>query len=82
MTDRDGVKIGITCDKCSHEYQVGVAGVDLETFTYACPNCGYETGFSKDEITEITTAHGIAEKKAIKMADDMLKKSFRGFKKK
>ena len=77
MTDRDGVKIGITCDHCSYDYHVGIAGVELETFTYTCPSCGFESGFSDDEIKQIVAAHGKAQKDAVKLADKMLEKALK-----
>ena len=75
MSDRDGVRIGIACDECAHEFQVGIAGVDLETFRYSCPSCGHDMGFTKDDIAQITSAHGKAQTQAIKMADDMIEKA-------
>lgn len=62
MTDPNGVVVGVTCE-CGKRYDIGVAGVDLETYKFTCPECGQIDQFTPDQIAQLVAAHGeVAER--------------------
>ena len=56
MDERDGVIVGLTCE-CGHDFDVGIGGVELESFRFTCPACGKEDGFSQKDIKAFQSAH-------------------------
>lgn len=71
MTDPNAVLIGVTCE-CGEKYQIGVAGLDLETMEFTCPRCGDVDRFTPEQVAQIVDGH----KRAAKQARETARKSF------
>jgi hypothetical protein len=59
MVRADGVRVGVTCE-CGENFDVSVAGLELEKLTFTCPNCGHATGFTTEQVEEIVVSHAKA----------------------
>lgn len=63
MTDANSVRIGVTCE-CGEKYEVGIAGIDLDTMQFTCPACGKVDGFTPDQVADIVRRHKLAAEQA------------------
>lgn len=63
MTNPNAVLVAVTCE-CGEKYQVGIAGIELETMQFTCPECGTSDRFTADQITQIVAGHKSAAEKA------------------
>lgn len=68
MANFEGDLILPITHNCGREFEVSIAGKDLQTFQYKCPGCGAVDGFDDEQIANI-----VAQYEAAKAA---LKKQF------
>lgn len=71
MENPDSVRVGVACD-CGHEFDVSIAGKDLEAMDFTCPACGTIDRFQPDQIAEIVARYERAKTEALKSAKDFL----------
>jgi hypothetical protein len=81
MDEANSVRVPVTGD-CGHQFEVAIAGKDLETLEFACPDCGVTDRFTPDQITGIMADYERAKRAAIQQlrgdVGDMLAKAVRG----
>ena len=77
----DAVRIGYVCGDCSHEFQVPIGGVELETYEFSCPGCGVSHRFTQEDIDSIVAKYEAAKVSAHeygrKAISDMLADTFK-----
>lgn len=56
MNDPNDVTISVT-HECGREFEVPLAGRNLETLEYICPGCGAVENFAPEQVAAIVAAH-------------------------
>ena len=76
MDDPNGVKITLTGD-CGHQFEVPVAGKNLDTMEFHCPTCRAVDRFSPDQVKDILAKYEAAKPIAVAEARASIERTLR-----
>jgi hypothetical protein len=75
MAGEGDVSVGATCE-CGCQFDIPLAGKELETLEFQCPGCGKVDRFTTEQIASLVAQYG----QAVSEINDKLKSIAKGSK--
>jgi DNA-directed RNA polymerase subunit RPC12/RpoP len=61
----------VRCSECGEQFDVPVAGVELETLDLACDQCGFSRRLTEQEISDVLAAYDAIKEQARGLSDGL-----------